>query len=325
MRKFVRTFSIGLIFLSLVVLGGCKKMESAKDSGGTSNSAVMEEPKAAGAPSYETTEGTALESKAEYSDTAQSQTTEKATDSRKVIKRARLEMETKKFDAAVDFVIQRTDKEKGYIESSNIYGGKSSDGNYVSNRSASFVVRIPKDKMNSFLKDTEALGVIVNRSDNDEDVTSQYFDTEARVKTLKIQEERLLAILQKTEKLTDVIELEKRLSDIRTEIEGLTGTLKRYDNLVALATVEINIREVQEEKPLQPKPDTFADKIVDSFNKSVGALYDMLKGIVIIVVTLVPFLLLAAVIFVPVGFIMKKVRKNKKEIHAKDDSNNGNE
>ncbi|MDP4091575.1 MAG: DUF4349 domain-containing protein [Bacillota bacterium] len=297
-------------FICLFILGaftGCKKSD--KSTAQSSNSAVMPAP-------GESSKGGGLEESkndvASGTDNVQQAVTE-----RKVIKNSKIQMETKHFDDAVNFVITRTEKEKGYIQSSNIQGGRLEDGQYAGNRYAEFTVRIPVDKLNSFLKDAEALGVVVSRSDNDEDVTSQYFDTEARVKTLKVEEERLLAILQKSDKLTDIIELEKRLSELRNEIESLTGTLKKYDSLVALATVSLTIREVQTESQIKAKPVTFGEKLAEGFKQSVSALYEILKGIVLIIVYVLPFAAAAAVLFIPIRMLVKWYNKRRKAIEEK--------
>ena len=58
------------------------------------------------------------------------------------------------------------------------------------------------------------------------------------MESLSLQEERLLDILEKAEKLTDVLELEQELADVRYQIETLTTTLNRYDQLISYSTVE---------------------------------------------------------------------------------------
>lgn len=320
MKKGLNKILAALMVLMLVGTAGCgKKEDSASYSGKTKS-----------------TQDTTTESKAEYSkngggiEAPQSGTVVAATEEkgslndsttdRKVIKTVRKDIETKEFDKAVNFITERTSKEKGYIQSSNTSGGKVSDSNYVGNRYGEFILRIPVDKLNSFLKDVETIGVIMSSSENGDDITAQYFDTEARVKTLKIQEDRLLAILEKSEKLSDVIELEKRLSEVRTEIENLTGTLKRYDNLVALATVTITIREVQEVTELKTKPIGFGEKIVTAFKDSAKTLYEIMKGLVLVIVSVIPFAAVGAVVFIPLRFIVKKYEKPKKTDEKADEN-----
>ena len=83
---------------------------------------------------------------------------------------------------------------------------------------------------------------------------------EARLKSLKLQEERLLTILSKAELLQDIIELERELSNVRYEIENYTGTLKKWDNLIEYSKVTIDVYEVHEIKEEEPIPITSTRK-----------------------------------------------------------------
>ncbi|WP_163192800.1 DUF4349 domain-containing protein [Clostridium thermarum] len=315
MKKGIKKLLVPLMALMLVMTIGCGKMKSERDyaeysTNGQTAPSRSEEPKA------ETSSGRGGLSNI-TSDSGMTVDQEVGTD-RKVIRTVRKEIETKEFDKAVNFINERTIRDKGYIQSSNTSGGRLLNGNYVGDRYGEFVIRIPVDKLNTFLKDVETIGVVISSSENGEDITAQYFDTEARVKTLKIEEERLLTILEKSEKLTDIIELEKRLSEVRTDIENLTGTLKKYDNLVALATVTITLREVQEVTELKTKPVSFGEKIVTSFKDSVNSLYEILKGLVLVIVSVIPFAALAAVVAVPIVILAKKHEKKAKEVIKKE-------
>ncbi len=49
---------------------------------------------------------------------------------------------------------------------------------------------------------------------------------------LQLQEEHLREILQKADNVEDLLQVEKELNRIRTEIDRLTGILNNYDKLV---------------------------------------------------------------------------------------------
>ncbi len=231
---------------------------------------------------------------------------------RKIIQSAYIDLETKTFDATVDEIVQRTSIVGGYIESSNITGRRINYSGNSEERRASFRLRIPERDFEQFILDFGNIGNVISDRRDGQDITDRYFDTEARLKTLKIQEERLLEILKKADKVEDIIELERALADIRYNIENLTETLKKWDNLVSYATLEVNVYEVYEIKKAKQKPITFGQKIGNQFNESVDALIDVCKGLVIVFVALVPFL----IIIIPVGlviiYILRKNKNNKK-------------
>lgn len=230
---------------------------------------------------------------------------------RKIISKLYREIETNDFDRAMEVINARTLAVGGYIQDSNVRGSGFERSNKKDLRSGEFVVRIPANKINEFVKDVEAVGVIISSRQDGEDITFQYYDTETRVKTLKIQEERLLALLKNTNDLQSILDLERRLSDIRIEIESLTTTLKKYDSLVSLATVNITVREVEEEKKIEEKEETFTGTVADSFSSSVEALISFLKAIVIVIAAILPFTIVIIIVAVPTTIIIKKSKKKK--------------
>ena len=109
-------------------------------------------------------------------------------------------------------------------------------------------MRIPRKSFDQFISGLGDVGSVINQQITGEDITGQYLDVEARLKSLKLQEERLLTILSKAELLQDIIELERELSNVRYEIEHYTGTLKKWDNLIDYSKVTIDVYEVHEIK-----------------------------------------------------------------------------
>ncbi|NCB63133.1 MAG: DUF4349 domain-containing protein, partial [Clostridia bacterium] len=88
------------------------------------------------------------------------------------------------------------------------------------------------------------------------DIGEQYYDTELRLKTQRTKYERLLALLDKAEKMEDIISLESAISDVQYQMEQYTSDLKRYDSLVDYATIQIGLREMVSitEKPGEAEP-----------------------------------------------------------------------
>lgn len=172
---------------------------------------------------------------------------------RKIIKSASMDIQTLEYDVAVQKLKDKITGIGGYIESSNIHG-RDIDDEYAS-RSAYFTIRVPVKHFENFMSDMMTVGTVIQSNTYGEDVTAQVFDHEAHKKTLEIQEERLLDILSRAEKVEDIIVLERELSEVRYEIENLTGTLKRLENLVSFSTLNISIFEVYkiEEPVTKPK------------------------------------------------------------------------
>jgi len=229
---------------------------------------------------------------------------------RKVIQSAYIVMETLAFDPSVKAVKDMTYEYKGYFETMQVDGKRMDLADHEQYRNARFVIRIPKEKYEYFLNAFEKLGNLVVNELNSEDVTDVYVDTEARVKSLKIQEERLLNILSEATKIEDIITLEERLSNIRYDIESYSGSIRKWDNLVEFTTIELAIREVQE--VTVPAPETTVSRATESFTDSTEAVVDIVKALVVFIFGFIPFL----VILVPIGLLVRYFMK-KRNRHVK--------
>ena len=129
-------------------------------------------------------------------------------DRRKIIRNAYLSIETKEFDQSIALLEQKVEEYGGFVESSSVEGNTYSSS---SRRNASYQLRIPAGNFSAFLNDTGGIGNVYNKTVESNEITDQYFDTQARLESLRMQEERLLEILSKAEELTAVIELEQEI------------------------------------------------------------------------------------------------------------------
>ena len=169
---------------------------------------------------------------------------------KKIIKRAYIELE-------VDFLEQRQSevekiikKYEGYSESSNIVSleGRGVD---VPSKEGHMVLKTPVEQYEKVLAEIKAIGKIRTINENREDVTKQYIDVEARVKTLEVQEQRVLEIMQRASKVDELIQLEARLGEIRTQIEAYRTEMKNIDGLAAYSTIEVRFIEISKLKQMQ--------------------------------------------------------------------------
>ncbi|MBQ8759158.1 MAG: DUF4349 domain-containing protein, partial [Clostridia bacterium] len=146
---------------------------------------------------------------------------------RKIIYTSSYNIQTTEFENAISSLAALCQKYGAYYESSETYGTKEN-----ADRNGSFVVRVPVQNYNAFKSEAGSIGVVIRSSENNRDVTEVYVDTEARLQSAKVREERLLEILANADSLDDVLLLEKELADVRYEIESMSGSLRKYDSLI---------------------------------------------------------------------------------------------
>ena len=160
----------------------------------------------------------------------------------KLIRRAELIILTEQFDQTVAALDKLVIDCGGYYESVSLYGGSNRDAH--ANRSGEYVVRVPAERFEEFQASTGTLGYVSHSEESNEDIGERYYDTEARLKTQRTKQERLLALLEKANSMDEIISLENALSEVEYEIEQLSSTLNHYDALVTFATIRITLNEV---------------------------------------------------------------------------------
>ena len=103
-------------------------------------------------------------------------------------------------------------------------------------------LRIPLDKANGFLGDLSKFGTINSRSISGRDVTSEMVDMEIRLENLELMRRRLQALAdQGGSKVEQLLEVERELGRVTTEIERYKGQLKLLTNQVDYVTVTLNM------------------------------------------------------------------------------------
>jgi hypothetical protein len=104
---------------------------------------------------------------------------------------------------------------------------------------ASVTYRIPAGRWEEALDDLRALGTEVGEKTDATEVTGQLVDLDARIRNLKASETALVGYAQQAPKVSDLLEVQARLSDTRGEIERLTAQQTQLQNQAALATLTV--------------------------------------------------------------------------------------
>ena len=160
----------------------------------------------------------------------------------KLIRRANLTVQTTEFDKAVAALDALVTEMGGYYESSELNSG--SYYNQNSNRSGNYTVRIPAEKYDAFMAQVDGIGYLARKNESSEDVGEIYYDLEARLKTQRTKQERLLDLLKRADSMEDIIALESALTDVEYQIEQYSSELNRYDGLIGFSTVRVTLNEM---------------------------------------------------------------------------------
>lgn len=225
--------------------------------------------------------------------------------SEKIIKTVDLSVQTKEYDAYISTLNASVASVGGYIENSSAEMGGYSN----SNRYATYVVRIPADKLDAFLTAAGKNGKIVSKNETQQNVTLEYVDLESRISAYETEKTTLTGLLEKAESLDDVLSIQERLSEVNYQIESYTSQLNVLKNRVSYSTVTLNIREVERVSETEP---TLWNRIKNEFLNNLDNLVDGLRDIVVGVVGGLPIIIpVVAVIAVAIVILRKIIRKRK--------------
>ena len=179
-----------------------------------------------------------------------------ASTSPKIIYTANLTLESKDYDTARATLDAALNDAGGYLESSSEYS------DVGSSRSVNLTFRVPEENYQSFLDAVAQAGNVTYKSQQADDVTTQYMDVETRLANLEAQRTRLQELQAQADNLSDLLQIETSLTDVQSQIESWQSQLDWYSNQVQQCTVYVNLSEVQNYTPTD-----------ESFLGSVGAAF----------------------------------------------------
>jgi hypothetical protein len=165
-------------------------------------------------------------------------------DNRKLVRNAKVDLEVRSFDEAVQSITALGTEGRGYVATT------SSEKQENGKLRGEIIVKVLPENLDDFLAKLRKLGDLKNQTLATADVTKQYVDTDARLRNARLIEQRLVALLEKNAgRVSDLLQVEKELGRVREQVEQLQGELKVMDMQVQFATVTISLAEKDMETP----------------------------------------------------------------------------
>jgi hypothetical protein len=210
----------------------------------------------------------------------------------KLIKEGNIRFQTLNLENTKKIILENTKKVKGYISNE--------EQNKLHDRiELSLDIRIPSNHFDEVLnKISSSAENIDSRNVNIRDVTEDYMDSEIRSKNKKEVENKYRELLKKATKIEEILSIEEKLGEIRSEIETYDGHLKFLDNKIAYSTLHVvfykNIGSTY----------GFSFQFIDSLRDGWGKFLNT----ILTILSYWPFLFLVGLLF----FIFKKFKNSKK-------------
>jgi hypothetical protein len=212
-------------------------------------------------------------------------------EARKVIKDGFIKLETSNLYESKT-LIEKTVKElNGYIAKDETDGQNN-------NIEQQYEIRIPANHFDDLVKIiSESSMKLESKNINVSDVTEEYIDIESRIKTKKELEEQYKALLKKATKVDEILNIEREMGSLRSEIESVEGRLKFMKDRISLSTLKVNFYQKT------GSTSSFSNQLGYSFRKG----WDNFIGFMLGLTQFWVFILVGFAAF----FVFKRFRKAK--------------
>jgi Domain of unknown function (DUF4349) len=189
-------------------------------------------------------------------------------------------------NGSLDFQAEEVKKTKLEIEKIckelNAYISSESENNYGDRLQYHQSIRVPAVQFDALVARIEPLAKkIENKNISSQDVTEEFIDVEARLKTKKELEVRYREILKQAKTVEDIISIESQIANVRSEIESMEGRITFLKSQVSFSTLTVTYYETI------GTDFGFASKFVHSLKGG----WDNLLAFIIFMVNLWPFVI----------------------------------
>ncbi|WP_168171976.1 DUF4349 domain-containing protein [Algoriphagus sp. A40] len=208
---------------------------------------------------------------------------------RKIIREGDLYFECRDIEETDTFIKNEIKNLKGFISNE-------SSSSYEERTEKRLTIRIPTDQLDPLIQKIQDHAVkIENINIRSEDVSEQFIDVEARLKTKKELEIRYTELLKVARTVDEILGLERELANVRGEIESMQGRLNYLSDRVSLSTLNVSFYVEGE----------MAFGFISKLKEGIKNGWTNLQWFLVFLVNLWPFFL----IFLVVLFLILKRRK----------------
>jgi hypothetical protein len=217
---------------------------------------------------------------------------------RKIIRDATLTLEVDAPVKAMERVTSIAESRGGFVVSSETRNESGARGGKAY-EVITVQVRVPSARFDDALREIRAAGgAVTSEKVSGKDVTEEYIDLEARLRTQRALEAQLLDIMKTAREVSDAISVQRELTNVRTEIERVEGRRRFLENQSSLSTINVTLRP--------PAPLIGTTGFFHSVGEALGDGIDIVAAITLFLIrALLALLPVALFLGVPAYFILR--------------------
>ena len=160
-------------------------------------------------------------------------------------------------------------------------------------RSGELTVRVPADRCDAVRQSGGGLGEVESQAIRGEDVSGPLVDFDARLKSLRAQEDSLRVLVGQAKAVGEVLQVQSSLFSVRQQIEQLKAQKANLEQATTLATLHLSLFEPGAASVVRPAEDDRS--LAHSFERAVDGMLAVVGGMIVVVGYLVPIAVLGLV------------------------------
>ena len=152
---------------------------------------------------------------------------------RKIIKKGQIRFKTADVNKTNSLITQTVKELNGYITMENAY-------DYSDRLEHRLIIRVPAEKFDMLFKNiSESVEKFDSKHVDVLDVTEEYIDIDARIKTKKALQNKYIELLKRATKVEEILNIEKEIGNLQEEIESVEGRMKYLQDNIAFSTLNV--------------------------------------------------------------------------------------
>jgi hypothetical protein len=173
----------------------------------------------------------------------------------------RMVISTVNLTVLVDNAVDAARRAEQLAEKYGGFVGNSAVRDVNGTREATLTLRVPTRSLNDALAELRASGRrVTDETRSTQDVTEEYTDVESNLRNLRATETQILALMERANRIEEIINLQRELTNLRGQIERLEGRRRLLENRADLATISARFTESTVARGTDPNPlDAFAE------------------------------------------------------------------
>ena len=154
---------------------------------------------------------------------------------RKIIQSTSVAIEVEEVGSSFQEIIRIAETAGGFVASSSF-------SNHDEEQIADVTIRVPANQYQAVLASIRGMGTVTTENYDSNDVTEEYTDLQARLRTLNATEQRYLELLGQADEINEILLVQDRLDVVRGQIEQVLGRINLLEHLTDLATITVHLR-----------------------------------------------------------------------------------